>query len=149
MSAQQIRILFPSIAAAQARTPFFIDEEGVGVWLSTDDPALIEGMTIIPTRRDAMHLPSVEKTGQAIPKKLLTEFIHRAQAIGLTDFRPARGYWTLSETGDLQAEEVLIACSDQPVGHTHLLELARFILEVGNQDAVAWEEAGQVEHLRR
>ncbi|MFN8458029.1 MAG: hypothetical protein U0401_25815 [Anaerolineae bacterium] len=142
-----MRILFPSIATAQARTPFFIDEEGVGVWLSTDDPALLDGMTVIPTRRDAIHLPSMEKTGQAIPKKLLTEFIRRAQAIGLTDLRLARGYWTLSETGELQAEEILIAGSDQPVGHTHLLELARFILAAGHQDAVAWEEAGQVRHL--
>lgn len=149
MSAPQTRILFPSIAAAQERTPFFIDEEGVGVWLSTDDPALLDGMAVIHTSRDAVHLPSVEKTGRAISRRLLTEFIRRAQAIGLTDFRPARGYWTLSETGELQAEEVLIACSDQPVGHTHLLELARFILGAGNQDAVAWEEAGQVRNLKQ
>lgn len=147
MPTTQTRILFPSIVAAQERTPFFIDEEGVGVWLSTDDPALLDGMAVIHTSRDAVHLPSVEKTGQAISHGLVTEFIRRAKAIGLTNLRPARGYWTLSETGELQAEEVLIACSNQPVGHTQLLELARFILAAGNQDAVAWEERGQVRHL--
>lgn len=148
MSAQQIRILFPSIAAAQARTPFFIDEEGVGVWLSTDDPALLDGMTVIHTSRDAIHLPSVQKNGTPLAPSLIAEFVSRAKAIGLTDFRKARGYWTLSETGELQAEEVLIACSNQPVGHTQLLQLAYFILAAGNQDAVAWEEAGQVRHLQ-
>lgn len=148
MPATQTRILFPSIAAAQERTPFFIDEEGVGVWLSTDDPALLDGIAVIHTSRDALHLPSVEKNGRPLAPGLIAEFISRAKAIGLTDLRPARGYWTLSETGELQAEEVLIACSNRPVGHTQLLELAHFILAVGNQDAVAWEEAGQVRHLQ-
>lgn len=147
MPEKQTRILFTSIAAAQERTPFFIDEEGVGVWLSTDNPTLIAGMTVITTHRDAIHLPSVEKNGLPLAPGLVAEFVRRAKAIGLTDLRPARGYWTLSETGELQAEEVLIACSDRPVGHAHLLELARFILAAGNQDAVAWEEGGQVRHL--
>ncbi|MFN8458020.1 MAG: hypothetical protein U0401_25770 [Anaerolineae bacterium] len=54
---------------------------------------------------------------------------------------------SVREQGDSQAEEITVAGSDQPVSHTRLLELARFILAAGHQDAVAWEEAGRVRRL--
>jgi hypothetical protein len=148
-SSLAIRVLFESVEQARASTPFFIFEEGMGIWLNTTNPHLLAQGQVISLARDAIHIPSLEKSGRPLPAPLAAEFLERAKALGLERVSRARGYWTLSETGELQAEEVLIAWSDTPVAQLRLLELARFILEKGNQDAVAWEEAGEVKHLYR
>ncbi len=141
------RIIFPSIEAAKQQTPYFIDEEGVGIWLSTSDTQLLTQSSLVSIIRDAIHIPSVEKTGQILTDSLIAEFVQRANAVGLNRVNKAVGYWTLSETGELQAEAVKIAFSLTPCDRQKLEALAHFILARANQDAVAWEEAGEVKHL--
>ncbi|MFN8458019.1 MAG: hypothetical protein U0401_25765 [Anaerolineae bacterium] len=78
MPVTQTRILFPSIAIARERTPFFIDEEGVGVWLSTDDPALLDGMTVIPTRRMPFTATQYGKNRSGHPQKIADRVLSAA-----------------------------------------------------------------------
>ena len=141
------RIIFPSIEAAKRQTPYFIDEEGVGIWLSTSDAHLLTQTSIVSLMRDAIHIPSVTKTGQILADSLIAKFVQRANAIGLSRVNKAVGYWTLSETGQLQAEAVKIAFSMASCDRQKLEALAHFILVRANQDAVAWEAGGEVKHL--
>lgn len=143
------RILFPTIAIAHHHTPFFIEEKGLGIWLSTDAPALLTQFLPVYFTRDGIHLPSVDKHGNPLPDTLRQQFLTRAAHLGLTQTHPARGYWTLSETGELQDEDVIIAFSETPIDHPELLALAQFVLETGNQDAVAYEVRGEVLHIRK
>lgn len=143
------RILFPTLEIAHHHTPFFIEEEGLGIWLSTDDPVLLTQFPPVYFTRDGIHLPSVDQHGTPLPDTLRQQFLTRAAHLGLTHTHPARGYWTLSETGQLQDEDVIIAFSETPVSHPELLALAQFVLEIGNQDAVAYEMGGEVLHARR
>jgi len=140
------RLVFNSIAQAKEITPFFIDEVGLGIWLYTADPALLAQGQVISVVREAIHLPSVEQTGQPIAPTLQAEFIRRAQAIRLTHLSHATGYWTLAATGELQTEAVIIAYSPTPVDTSDLLELAEFIRYEGRQEAIAWEQQGVVYH---
>ncbi len=141
------RILFPTLVIAHQHTPYFIEEEGLGLWLSTDDPTLFLQFKPVYFTRDGIHLPSVDKHGRPLADALRQEFITRAHDLGLVYTHPGRGYWTLSETGQLQDEEVIIAFSESPVDREGLASLARFVLEAGNQDAVAYEVEGEVRHL--
>ena len=142
------RIVFASIEAARQATPFFIDEAGVGPWLSTADPALLTQGEVQMSARDALHIPSVEQTGAPIPAAIIEQIRQQAAAIGLKEICPATGYWTLSETGELQAEQVLIACSDSGVSAEALRQLAVTVARLTNQEAVAIEISGQVEQIR-
>lgn len=142
------RILFPTLEIAHQHTPFFIEEEGLGIWLSTDDPTLLTQFPPVSFTRDGIHIPSVDKHGTPLPDTLRQQFLTRAVHLGLTQTHPARGYWTLSETGELQDEDVIIAFSETPVDRTYLTALAQFILETGHQDAVAYEMGGEVLHFR-
>ena len=76
------------------------------------------------------------------------QFDAKAAKIGLDKNRRATGYWTLSTSGELQSEEVLIAFSDQGVQYDLLRNLASEIIRYTNQDAVAIEVSGRVEQLR-
>jgi hypothetical protein len=140
------RILFSSTTAALLITPFFIDEEDFGIWLGTDDAQLLAAHSTVEVTRDAIHIPSITKNGHPLANELIEEFIRRAHEIGLTRHHQARGYWTLSETQELQVEAVIIASSDTPIEHTALTGLANWISEAGEQDAVAYEIGGVVKH---
>lgn len=142
------RVLFPTLEIAHQHTPFFIEEEGLGIWLSTDAPALLTQFPPVFFTRDGIHLPSLDKHGTPLPDTLRQQFIIHAEALGLTQTHPARGYWTLSETGELQDEDVIIAFSETSVDREKLLALAQLVLEKGNQDAVAYEVAGAVLHYK-
>lgn len=142
------RTVFPSVADALRVTPFFIDEEGVGPWLNTADTTLLNRGTVIMSARNAIHIPSLEQTGRKIRPEVIEEICRRAAAIGLTQIRRATGYWTLSGTGELQSEQVLIAFSHQNVTSGLLRQLASEIVKMANQDAVAIEVSGQVEQRR-
>lgn len=139
------RFLFSSIAEARRITPFFIEEQGVGIWLSSDRTDLPAHLPVVLSDRDALHLPTVDRVGQALPESLIASFQHAAQEIGLTGTHPARGYWTLSGSGELQVERVWIAFSPEPVDPAALFRLAREVLVRGNQDAVACEIRGTVQ----
>lgn len=141
------RVVFSSISEARTSTPFFIDEEGVGPWLSTDNPEILSRGTVLLIDRDALHIPTLQQDGHPIPLELRSEIEARATAIGLTQIHHAIGYWTLSESGEQQQENVTIAISSQPIEQVSLRELAKFIIRAANQDAVAIEISGKVEQI--
>jgi hypothetical protein len=141
------RVVFSSIRDARTSTPFFIDEEGVGPWLSTDDPEILARGTVIQVARDALHIPTLQQDGRPIPLELRAEIEARAVAIGLTQTHRAIGYWTLSETGEQQQEAVTIATASQPIDQASLRDLAEFIISTANQEAVALEISGRVEQF--
>ncbi|HEY5731894.1 MAG TPA: hypothetical protein VIS72_17745, partial [Anaerolineales bacterium] len=109
------RIVFRSIEIARKASPFFIDEEGVGPWLSSPDKELYSLGTVITTSRNAIHIPSLEQTGARIPESMIMNFCQRAASIGLGQVRNATGYWTLASSGILQKEEVKIASSHDKI----------------------------------
>lgn len=142
------RTVFSSVADALQSTPFFIDEVGVGPWLNTADRTLLGRGKVVMSARNAIHIPSLEQTGGKIPPETIEELCREAAAIGLKQTRRATGYWTLSKTGELQSEQVLIAFSDKAVAPKLLRQLATKIIKIANQDAVAIEVAGRVEQRR-
>jgi hypothetical protein len=141
------RIVFPSIEVALKASPFFIDEEGVGPWLSSDDEALYAFGRVIHSTRNAIHIPSLEQSGAIIPEVVIADFCQRAAGIGLSQLSDAVGYWTLAATGVVQKEKVKIAFSDDSVDVVALRHLAQEIILATNQEAVAIEVGGKVEHL--
>ncbi len=141
------RVIFPSIAAARAASPFFIDEHGVGVWLETADPVQLTLGRAINVVREAIHLPTLTKAGSPVPRQVQTEALARARGLGVLEQHPAEGYWTLSTTGDLQHELVTIAFSLVPIAPAPVRALARWLLQAADQDAVAIEVGGRVEHI--
>lgn len=138
------RFLFDSIETARRHSPFFIEEDGLGIWLFSDRTDLPDDLPRLAIGRDAIHLPSVEKSGAPLPDDLILSFLSAARALGLSKTHRARGYWTLSDSGELQDEDVLIAFSDTPVDPNALHTLAVRVLETGKQDAVAYEVGGRV-----
>lgn len=141
------RVVFSSISDARESTPFFIDEEGVGPWLGTDNPEILARGEVILIARDALHIPTLQQNGHPIPLELRSEIEARAAAIGLTQTHRAIGYWTLSESGEQQQENVTIVISSKPVDRASLRDLAEFIIREANQDAVAIEISGKVEQI--
>jgi len=139
------RILFPSVKEAHRHTPFFIDEDGLGIWLSTDRTDLPPGLPVIYLSRNAVHIPSVDQAGRPLPDVLIASFLESARRIGLNETHAARGYWTLSGSGRLQVEHVWIASGSEGVKPADIHALALDILQRGNQDAVACEIAGDVQ----
>ena len=141
------RIVFSSIQAAHKASPYFIDEEQVGLWLSSANQALQALGTTFNTSRNAIHIPSLEQTGDLIPKSTIADICQRAASIGLTRTSNATGYWTLASTGALQKESVKIAFSDDLIDPDSIRNLARDIIVTMNQEAVAVEISGRVEQL--
>lgn len=142
------RVVFESVVEALEASPFFIDEQGIGAWLSTDDQRLLEKGKVILSTRNAIHIPSLEKNGRQIPAVLIETLSQQAQSIGLDKTHTATGYWTLSETGERQTEQVLIAFTEEAVDPEKLRRLAAEIVRAANQDAVAIEVSGRVEQWR-
>jgi hypothetical protein len=139
------RIIFPSIKVARKASPFFIDEEGVGPWLSSSDEKLFAFGKVITSTRNAIHIPSLERTGEVIEERLIADFCREAAALGLVQIRKATGYWTLAFSGEVQKEKVKIAFTDDYVDPQALRDLAQEIIVLTNQEAVAIEVAGKVE----
>ncbi len=142
------RILFDSIQTAHAASPYFIAEDGVGIWLGTDDEGLLAAGRSIEVVRDALHVPSLKRTGQPVSLAVRAEALGLAERIGLRQRHAATGYWTLSETGELQTESVVIVFSPTPVERQRLEALATWLLRAADQDAVAIEIAGVVVHVK-
>jgi hypothetical protein len=136
------------VAEALQATPFFIDEEGVGPWLNTADRALLGRGKVVMSARNAIHIPSLEQSGRKIRPEVIEEICRQAASIGLKQMRRATGYWTLSGSGELQSEQVLIAFSQQNIAPKLMRRLASDIIKMANQDAVAIEVSGRVEQRR-
>ena len=143
------RVIFETIEEALEASPFFIDEQGVGIWLSTDDERLLAKGKVILSTRNAIHIPSLEKNGRQIPVALIETLSQQAQSIGLDNVHMATGYWTLSETSEMQSEQVLIAFTEEAIDPEKLRRLAVEIIHAANQDAVAIEVSGRVEQMRK
>jgi len=139
------RIIFPSIQVALKASPFFIDEDQVGPWLSSSDEKLFAFGKVIASTRNAIHIPSLERTGEVIEERLIANFCREAAALGLVQIRKATGYWTLAFSGKVQKEKVKIAFTDDAVDPEALRGLALDIIMLTNQEAVAIEVAGAVE----
>lgn len=139
------RVLFESVEAAHLHSPYFIDEDGIGIWLSTDRDDLPPQLPVVHLARDAVHIPSVDQNGRPLAGGLIDSFLAAARQIGLTGKHAARGYWTLSSTGALQIETVWIVFSPDPVDPDRLHALVNDIYTRGNQDAVAYEIRGTVQ----
>ena len=146
---QMKRVIFDSIQSARATSPYFIDEEGLGIWLGTDDPAQLAAGRAIEVVRDALHVPSVTRTGAPLSIAVRAEAIGLAGRIGLRGRHLATGYWTLSHNGELQTEPVLIVFSTTAVNADSLRQVALWLLERGDQDAVAIELRGRVSVVGR
>jgi hypothetical protein len=141
------RVIFPDLKTALATSSFFIDEEGTGIWLGTDDKTHLKQGKCIELKRNALHIPSEDKTGKKLSQTLLKDFLSHAKALGLTKLHKATGYWTHSQSQTLQKEAVQIAWTKQSINKPALLELAQRILKEAHQDTVAYELNGAVEHL--
>ncbi|HRE30232.1 MAG TPA: hypothetical protein PK954_26560 [Anaerolineales bacterium] len=143
------RIFFDSLDDARAVSPFFIAEEGVGIWLGTDDEELLVGRRTLALARDALHVPSLTRAGQPISLAVRNAALERAERLGLRERHAAIGYWTLSDTRELQEEPVDIVFSREGVDPVELQHLAAWLLVAAEQDAVAFELSGRVVHVRR
>ena len=142
------RVVFETVEEALEASPFFIDEQSIGAWLSTDAEHLLAKGKVILSTRNAIHIPSLEKNGRQITPALIETLSQQAQSIGMDNVHTATGYWTLSETGEMQKEQVLIAFTEEAVDPEKLRQLATEIIRAANQDAVAIEVSGRVEQLR-
>ncbi len=143
------RVIFDSIQAAHAVSPHFIDEAGLGIWLGSDDPAQLQAGQAVDVVRDALHVPSVTRTGVPLSIAVRAEAIGLAGRIGLHERHTATGYWTLSHSGELQTESVLIVFSSTAVNAEGLQKVAAWLLERADQDAVAIEVRGRVRVVKR
>lgn len=143
------RVIFDTTASARAVSPYFIDEEGLGVWLGTEDPAQLAAGKVVEVVRDAIHVPSVTRAGTPLSIAVRAEAIGLAGRIGLRERHTATGYWTLSHNSELQTEHVLIVYSLAAVNADGLQKVAAWLLEHADQDAVAIEVRGKVRVVKR
>ena len=119
-------------------------EPTVGWWAQVGDESQIHlGMPFV-SKRDAIYIPTIQKTGEAVDEGMVTYLKSRATELGLTTFTQAAGMWVLSVTQEVQTETVWIAYADHSVKSEALSELAMVIKNAANQDAVAWEENGEL-----
>ncbi len=142
-----LRVCFDSLAFALSKSPFFIFEEGIGFWLGTNDDVLLGECVCFESFRFALHVPSEDKHGHKLSENLLAGFIQKASDLGLNNLSKARGYWTHEETKVLQEEAVTIVWTNEKLDESALLELARVLLIEANQDAVAVEFKGVIQHI--
>ena len=141
------RTFFPTPTAALSATPFFVEEEGIGCWVQSDDPAVLAQGQAFESQRFALHIPSQTREHAPLPPGQIAAFEAAARAIRLKQVSLATGYWTL-DSGALQQEPLRIAWSAESVDEQAMRNLARRILAEGGQEAVAIEVAGRVEVIR-
>ena len=71
--------LFPTLAAAT----FFVEEEGIGCWVQSDDPAVCAQGEVFESRRYALHIPSQSSEYAPLPPGQIAAFEAAARTIGL------------------------------------------------------------------
>ena len=89
-----------------------------------------------------------ERQGARLGSDLLALLKRKAARAGFNRWIRARGLWVLSD-GRVQVEDIWIGRAARPDGSTRLVlsKLAAFIKKVANQEAVAWEECGELRFL--
>jgi hypothetical protein len=142
---RKMKYLVHSPIEAAARTGGCTFEPGVGWWTFSSSPAPELG-DVIEGTRDALYIPTLEKSGAPVASDKIEGIKARAQGLGFNRLACARGMWVLSETGEAQVEVIWIAWCDQVAETIRglLPSLAREIRELTNQDCVAWEEGGEL-----
>lgn len=119
-------------------------EPTVGWWAQVGEESQIHLGIPFASKRDAIYIPTIQKNGEAVDEGMVTYLKSRAVELGLTTLTQASGMWVLSATGEVQTETVWIAYADHSVKSEALAELAQTIKNAANQDAVAWEENGEL-----
>ncbi len=137
------RVSDPKVAALAAGGCTF--EPEIGWWTYTTDPALAEVLgKPFEGCRDAIYIPTIQKSGDPVDADVVEVIKRRARQLGLHHLACAQGMWILSETGEAQVEVVWIAWASSCERRNQLSALAQFIKTATNQDCVAWEVAGEL-----
>lgn len=119
-------------------------EPALGWWTQAGNDEHLQFGSAFPSRRDALYIPTIQKSGQPVDEGIIQYLKQRARELGLDRLTQAAGIWVLSITGEIQAETVWIAYGDHAVDREKLAELAAAVKNAANQDAVAWEEDGEL-----
>lgn len=140
----KIRVADPKTAAALTGGCTF--ETEVGWWTYSDRPRLEIGKQF-DGERDAMYIPTLQKTGEPVSEADIVRFKTRAKELGFTELTGAAGMWILSTTGEAQVEHVWIAWVKKISEEVRAImpKLAEEIKNATNQDCVAWENGGKIE----
>lgn len=142
----KIRVTNPKEAAVTTGGCTF--EVEVGWWTYTDQPDEHKGLgKLFAGERDALYIPTLQKTGEPVAEADIVSFKERAAKLGFTEISGASGMWILSETGEAQVEHIWI-CWAKSVGEkvrAKMSELAQEIKQATNQDCVAWENSGKLQ----
>ncbi len=119
-------------------------EPDMGWWTQISGPTQERFGRALNDSRDALYIPTLQKTGEPVDVAIVEFFKQQAAKIGLLDLVCASGMWVLSTTGDVQTETIWIArgkCGDLD----RMRELTYNIKIFANQDCVAWEENGEMQ----
>jgi len=124
-------------------------EPALGWWTQAGDENQLHLGSAFASHRDALYIPTIQKTGVPVDEGTVGYLKQRARELGLDRLTQAAGIWVLSTTGEIQAETIWIAYSgngmaSQTVDREKLAELAAVVKNSANQDAVAWEEDGEL-----
>lgn len=132
--------------AAAATTGGCTFEPEIGWWTYTPDGMVhVEGKRFMGMR-DALYIPTLQKTGHRVAESEIESLKTTARELGFANLSCARGMWVLSETGEPQVEVIWIAWGDTVAENVReqLPVLANHIKSACNQDCVAWEQGGEL-----
>jgi len=96
--------------------------------------------------RDALYIPTLQKTGEPVATEHVQRLREHAKSLGFSNETPASGMWVLSETGEVQIEYIWILWGIGIASKVrkNLASLAEEIKILTNQDAVAYELGGRL-----
>ncbi len=137
--------------------PYGCGENGiVGWWTYTPDAEVATEIGhVFSGARDAIYLPTLQKTGSPVDHSVVEDLKARACELGLTEVSQASGMWVLGEDsaipesmrGTIQSETIWILWSRNEVNRAALAQLAEDVRSLCHQDAVAREEAGELKFV--
>jgi len=117
-------------------------ETELGWWTQVDSESQARALGMpMPSDRDAMYIPTLQKDGVPVPHKVVEDLKSRARKLGLTTEVCAAGMWVLSTTGEVQAETIWIFAGEV-ADHSAFRTLANDVQTEANQDCVAFETRG-------
>jgi hypothetical protein len=122
-------------------------EPGTGWWSQASDKNHQKFGNPFTSERDAIYIPTLQKTGHPVEEIVVNSLKIQAAALGLTSITQAAGMWVLSETNEVQTETIWIVYSATPIAEDKrpaLKALAETTKILANQDEVAREEAGRL-----
>lgn len=122
-------------------------EPGTGWWSQASEIGHQQHGTPFRSERDAIYIPTLQKTGHPVDEAVVSSLKIQAAALGLTSITQAAGMWVLSDTGQVQTETIWIAYSATPIAgdkRPALKALTETTKVLANQDEVAREENGRL-----